>query len=117
MFCPKCKNPLFDESHCNFCGWTKEEPKQVEEIQPETKEPKLPKSYYRDSWLLFGLVLIAGVIRIYVAATNGNDSLYKGIVNCLAAFIFIPQVKVENQSTVVIFLVKIIAAAAVILII
>ena len=117
MFCPKCKNPLFDESHCNFCGWTKEEPKPNEEKQPENEKKDFPKSYYRDSWLLFVLVLIAGLIRVYVAVTNGNDSLYKGIINCLAAFIFIPQIKVETNSVVVIFLVKIIAAAGLIIVI
>ena len=144
MYCPKCRKPLFEPDKCRYCDWVKAEEIQPtgiycykcgsliaqdstfcascgakQNIQaPVLETPKqedFPKSYYRDSWLLFFVVFIIGLIRIYVAYTNGKDSWYKGIITCAAALIFLPQIKVETKNVVVIFLVKIIAAAGVIM--
>ena len=143
MYCPKCRKPLFEPDKCRYCDWTKAEEVQPtgiycykcgslipndstfcascgarQNIQPTVEPPKqeaFPKSYYRDSWLLFIVVFIIGLIRIYVAYTNGGDSLYKGIITCAAALIFLPQIKVETKSIVTIFVVKIIAAVCLIM--
>ena len=119
MFCPNCKKALFDENHCNICGWTKEperkiNPQPPQEI-PQPEEKQLPQSYYTDSWLLFTVVLLIGMLRLALAISTGGVFLYKAVINCLAAFIFLPQIKVDSESMVTIFIVKILAAAAVII--
>ena len=117
MFCPNCKKALFDENHCNICGWTKEPERKINpqppQSVPQPEEKKLPQSYYTDSWLLFTVVLLIGMIRLILALSSDSVYLYKAGINCLAALIFLPQIKVESNSIVTIFVVKILAAAAV----
>ena len=144
MYCPKCRKPLFEPDKCRYCDWIKAEEVQPtgiycykcgtliahdsafcascgakQNIQvPAVEEPKqeeLPRSYYSDSRLLMAIVLIIGIIRLFVAFTNGGDTWYKGFMTCLAALIFSPQIKVETNNVVAIFAVKIIAAACVIM--
>lgn len=118
MYCPKCRKPLFDENKCRYCDWTKVEVQVEPTQQTETvgsEPPKMPKSYYIDSFLLIGLCLAYGIIRIAIGASNGFEKdLYKGIVACLASLIFIPNIKVVNNATVTL-LVKIAIAALIII--
>ena len=114
MFCPKCKSFLFDNDKCHVCGWTKQ---QLVVAAPEPQEASkntLPKSYYIDSWLLFAVVFIAGLVRLYAYYCSLPELIYKGIINCLAAFVFIPQIKVGTNNIIAIFAIKILAAAAII---
>lgn len=114
MFCPKCKSFLFDNDKCHVCGWTKQQPVvTAPEPQQESKNT-LPKSYYFDSWLLFAVVFIVGLVRSYAFYSSGSELIYKGVINCLAAFVFIPQIKINSNSTVVIFVAKILAAFAIV---
>ena len=115
MYCPKCRNPLYNEDKCNICGWTKEVEPAPEPPKEVKEEKKLPKSYYIDSYILFAFVLIIGLLRLYIYYTSGSPYLYKGIVNCLAAFVFLPQIKVDTNSVVTIFFVKVCVALLVIL--
>ena len=114
MFCPKCKNPLFDNDKCHFCGWTKQQPVVAAPEPQEASKNTLPKSYYIDSWLLFAVVFIVGLVRSYAYYSSGSELIYKGIINCIAAFVFIPQIKVGTYNIIVIFAIKILAAAAII---
>ena len=117
MYCPKCRNPLYNENKCNICGWTKVvEPAPEPEAPTEVKqERQFPKSYYIDSYILFAFVLIIGLLRVYIYYKSGSPYLYKGIINCLAALVFLPQIKVDTNSTVLIFFVKVCVALLVIL--
>ena len=122
MFCPKCNKPLFDDDKCHFCGWTKQQPVVAAPEPQETSKNTLPKSYdidslfyYIDSWLLFAVVFIVGLVRLYAYYSSGSELIYKGIINCFAAFVFIPQIKAGTNNIIAIFAIKILAAAAIIL--
>ena len=77
----------------------------------------MPKSYYIDSWLLFGLCMAYGLIRGLIGLLNASErDMYKGVVACCAALVFIPQIKVVNNATVTLIIKLAIAIGAVILI-
>ena len=115
MYCNRCGKPIPDGStFCNACG----APQQAQQAPPPQQKPAaMPKSYYVDSWILFGLCLAYGLLRCLIGFTNGSErDMYKGIVGCCAAIIFIPPIKVSNSPTATL-LIKIAVAIGVIIII
>ena len=133
MYCNKCGEPMKNNSQvCPYCGATqpKQEHKPVEvdfdqfrsssnqAVTAKQSDDDMPKSYYVDSWLLFGLCLIYGIIRAYAGLSNGDArNTYKGIVAICAAFVFIPALQVGVKKPVAILLVKILIAGAVVILI
>lgn len=126
MYCAKCKEPIRDGvSTCPYCGATqpKFQPQQpppqqyrqaplpqYRQMPPPQQEYVLPKSYYTDSWLLFGLCMLFGLIRILISLSNSGEGLYKGLITCAAACVFIPQIKVDIKSSAGILIIKILVA-------
>jgi len=131
MYCVKCKEPIRDGvSTCPYCGATQPKfqpqqpppqqyrqvpPPQYRQAPPHQQEYELPKSYYTDSWLLFGLCMFFGLIRIVVAFSNSGEGMYKGLITCAAACVFIPQIKVDIKSSAGILIIKILVALALII--
>lgn len=104
MYCNKCGKPIPDGStFCNACGEPQQAPSpQYRQAQPPQQQAaKMPTSYYVDSWILFGLCLAYGIVRGLIGFFNASErDMYKGIVACCAALIFIPGIKVVNNATV-----------------
>lgn len=108
MYCFRCGEVIPENSSsCNYCGATQPQRQQQPQPQyrqappPQQQAAKMPTSYYVDSWILFGLCMIYGMIRGLIGLMNGNErDIYKGIIACCAACVFIPQIKVVNQATV-----------------
>lgn len=131
MYCVKCKEPIRDGVlTCPYCGSTqpKFQPQQpppqqyrqaplpqYRQMPPPQQEYVLPKSYYTDSWLLFGLCMLFGLIRILISLSNSGEGLYKGLITCAAACVFIPQIKVDIKSSAGILIIKILVALALII--
>lgn len=130
MYCNKCGKPIPDGSvFCNACGAPQAQQPQRPQQQfqqqqqyrqappPQQKPAAMPKSYYVDSWLLFGLCLAYGIVRGLIGFFNASErDMYKGVVACCAALVFIPQIKVVNNATVTLIIKLAIAIGAVILI-
>lgn len=132
MYCNKCNEPLKNNIQvCPYCGATQpksdNQPVQVDFSQFQSQNNQsvavqssndMPTSYYVDSWLLFGLCMLYGIIRGLIGFSNGDDmSVYKGLIACGAACIFIPAIKVGINNPVVNLLVKILIAGAVVILI
>lgn len=124
-YCVRCGEVIQNgSSSCNYCGATqpKTQPqpqyRQVPTPQPaQAKQVQMPKSYYIDSWLLFGLCMAYGMIRGLIGLMNANErDVYKGIVACCAALVFIPQIKVVNHAAVTLIIKLCIVIGAIILI-
>lgn len=125
MYCNKCGEPIPNGSRtCSICGATqqviqqpqqRQAPPQYRQAPPPQQEYELPKSYYTDSWLLFGLCMFFGLIRIVVALSNSGEGMYKGLIACAAACVFIPQIKVDIKSSAGILIIKILVALALII--
>lgn len=111
-YCIRCGEVIPNgSSSCNYCGATQPK-RQQQQPQPQYRQvpspqqqqavqAKMPTSYYVDSWILFGLCLAYGIIRGLIGLMNGNErDIYKGIIACCAACVFIPQIKVVNHATV-----------------
>ena len=114
MYCQKCGKPIPDNStFCNVCGAPQG---QMQPTQPTTQQQakKLPTYYYVDSWLLFGLCMAYGAIRFMIGVFTADEiSIYKGLIACGAACLFIPNITVGVKSPGGILAIKILAAAAV----
>jgi hypothetical protein len=127
MYCNKCGKPIPDGSvFCNACGSKQAQPVQNnpqpqpqyrQAPPPQQKPAAMPKSYYVDSWLLFGLCLAYGIVRGLIGFFNASErDMYKGFIACCAALVFIPQIKVVNNATATLIIKLVIAIGAVILI-
>ena len=108
-------------SSCNYCGATQPkaqpQPQYRQAPPPQQKPAAMPKYYYVDSWLLFGLCMAYGLIRGLIGLLNASErDMYKGVVACCAALVFMPQIKVVNNATVTLIIKLAIAIGAVILI-
>ena len=98
MYCNKCGKPIPEGStFCNVCGSP-----QGKIVQTPTKQTvKLPTYYYAISWVLFGICMAYGVARGIIGFFSGDEvGVYKGMIACGAACVFIPQIKVVNHATV-----------------
>lgn len=128
-YCVRCGEVIQNgSSSCNYCGATQPKPqpqpqyRQVPPPQPQTypsqaKQAQMPKYYYVDSWLLFGLCLAYGIVRGLIGFFNASErDMYKGIVACCAALIFIPGIKVVNNATVTLIIKLAIAIGVIIFI-
>ena len=120
-YCNRCGEVIkAGSSSCNYCGATQPKPQpryiQVPTPQPQTQQTdEMPQSYYTDSWILLVICLIVGLIRLFAGSNSGNEShIYKGIITCAAALIFIPGIKVMKNPTGTL-LVKILVAIGVII--
>ncbi len=131
MYCNKCNEPLKNNIQvCPYCGATQpksdNQPVQVDFSQFQSSgsptiavQPKdsVPKSYYIDSWLLFGLCLLYGIIRTCAGFSSGDAAnTVKGLIACAAALVFIPQIKVGINHPVGALLIKILIAGIAIII-
>ena len=119
MYCNKCGNPLPDNSlFCNSCGASQtaqQAPNQAEYYHMDDKERK---HYLRDSWILFAVCLIYGIIRTYAGFSSGEEiNAYKGLIALAAALVFIPPIKVGVNNLVATLIIKILIVVAVIIII
>ena len=124
-YCVRCGEVIPNgSSSCNYCGATqpKTQPqpqyRQVPTPQPaQAKQVQMPKYYYVDSWLLFGLCLAYGLLRGFIGFINASErDMYKGVVGCCAALLFIPQIKVVNNATVTLIIKLAIAIGVIIFI-
>jgi hypothetical protein len=122
MYCFRCGEVIQDNSSsCNYCGATQPkaqpQPQYRQAPPPQQKPAAMPKYYYVDSWLLFDLCLAYGIVRGLIGFSNASErDMYKGVVACCAALVFIPQIKVVNNATVTLIIKLVIAIGAVILI-
>jgi hypothetical protein len=122
MYCFRCGDVIQDNSSsCNYCGATQPkaqpQPQYRQAPPPQQKPAVMPKYYYVDSWLLFGLCMAYGFIRGLIGLLNASErDMYKGVVACCAALVFIPHIKVVNNATVTLIIKLVIAIGAVILI-
>ena len=122
MYCYRCGEVIPENSStCNYCGATqpkKQAPPPVQRpVQPPQQKAGMPTSYYVDSWILFGLCMVYGLFWIAVGISGGASvRLYKGIIACCAACIFIPQIKVINHATGTLLIKLAIAIGVIILI-
>lgn len=96
MYCNKCGKPIPDGStFCNSCG----APQGQRPVQqrPVYQPPKpLPSAYIAVSWVTFALLLIYGIYLGLHSFNGGEDfEAYKGVALCLAACVFIPQVRIK----------------------
>lgn len=111
MYCNKCGKPIPEGStFCNVCGSP-----QGKIVQTPTKQTvKLPTYYYAISWVLFGICMAYGVARGIIGFFSGDEvGVYKGMIACGAACMFIPQITVGTNKPAVILSLKIIVALAV----
>lgn len=121
-YCQRCGEVIkAGSSSCNYCGATQPklqpQPQYRQAPPPQQKPAAMPKYYYVDSWLLFGLCMAYGLIRGLIGLLNASErDMYKGVVACCAALVFIPQIKVVNNATVTLIIKLVIAIGAVILI-
>ena len=122
MYCNKCGQMIPDGSvFCNSCGTKQVQPtsahatpSKVKPVLQEKKETSTFPAYYLSlSWLTFAIILMIGIVKL--ANNNSNVSAYKGIITCLSAFIFIPQITAgDKEKPLVVYAFKWIVAALVI---
>ena len=122
-YCVRCGEVIPNgSSSCNYCGASqpKSQPqpqyRQVPTPQAVSQSTdEMPQSYYTDSWILLVICLIVGFIRMFAGSNSGNShQIYKGVITCAAAFVFIPGIKVMKNPTGTL-LIKILVAIGIII--
>ena len=98
MYCNRCGKPIPDGStFCNACGAPQGQPQRPVQQRPVYQPPKpLPPAYIAVSWVTFALLLIYGIYLGLHSFNGGEDfEAYKGVALCLAACVFIPQIRIN----------------------
>lgn len=123
MYCFKCGEHIKDGSlTCSNCGAT--QPKvdvtpgrPVQQRPAQQQQPPLPASYIAVSWAVFAIFIVWGLIRGINGLNCGNDvETYKGGITCLAAAVFIPQIRIKSLDSVpwVVFGIKAVVATLIV---